>query len=46
MAIMQMDKIFWHICTKFYNLANFESLQVDVAENMALFGDGVLSIIL
>jgi hypothetical protein len=36
MAIMRMYKIFRRICTKVYNPAEFESLQVDVAESMAL----------
>jgi hypothetical protein len=36
MAIMRMCKIFHRICTKVYNPTEFESLQVDVAESMAL----------
>jgi hypothetical protein len=36
MAIMWMCKIFRRICTKVYKLAKFESLQVNVAESMAL----------
>jgi hypothetical protein len=36
MAIMRMCKIFRCLCTKVYNPANFESLQMDVAESMAL----------
>jgi hypothetical protein len=36
MAVMRMCKIFRRICTKVYNLAEFESLQVDVAESMVL----------
>jgi hypothetical protein len=36
MAIMRMCKIFRCICTKVYNSAEFESLQVDVAESMTL----------
>jgi hypothetical protein len=36
MAVMHMCKIFRCICTKVYNPAEFESLQVDVAESMAL----------
>jgi hypothetical protein len=36
MAVMRMCKIFCRICTKVYNPTDFESLQVDVAENMAL----------
>jgi hypothetical protein len=33
---MRMSKVYRRICTKFYNLADFESLEVDVAESMAL----------
>jgi hypothetical protein len=36
MAIMRMCKIFRRICTKVYNPTDFESLQVDVAESIAL----------
>jgi hypothetical protein len=36
MAVMRICKIFRRICTKVYNPADFESLQVDVAESMAL----------
>jgi hypothetical protein len=36
MAVMRMCKIFRRICTKVYNPAEFESLQVDVTESMAL----------
>jgi hypothetical protein len=36
MAIMRMSKVYRRICTKVYNLADFESLEVDVAESMAL----------
>jgi hypothetical protein len=36
MAVMRMCKIFRCICTKIYNLAEFQSLQVDMAESMAL----------
>jgi hypothetical protein len=36
MDIMRMCKIFRRICTKVHNLANFDSLQVDVAGSMAL----------
>jgi hypothetical protein len=36
MAIMRMCKIFRRLCTKVYNPADFESLQLDVAESMAL----------
>jgi hypothetical protein len=36
MAVMRMCKIFRRICTKVYNLAEFESLQVDVVESMVL----------
>jgi hypothetical protein len=33
---MRMCKIFRRICTKVYNPAKFESLQVDITESMAL----------
>jgi hypothetical protein len=36
LVIMQMCKVFCHICTKVYNSADFKSLEVDVVENMAL----------
>jgi hypothetical protein len=36
MAIMRMSKVYRRICTKVYNPADFESLEVDVAESMAL----------
>jgi hypothetical protein len=36
MAIMRMSKVYRRICTKVYNPAEFESLQADVAESMAL----------
>jgi hypothetical protein len=36
MAIMRVYKIFRRLCIKDYNPAEFESLQVDVAESMAL----------
>jgi hypothetical protein len=36
LAVMRMSKVFRRICTKVYNLADFESLKVDVAESMAL----------
>ena len=36
MAIMQMCKVFRCLCTKVYNPASFASLEVDVAESMAL----------
>jgi hypothetical protein len=36
MAVMHMCKVFRHICTKVYNPTEYESLQVDVAESMAL----------
>jgi hypothetical protein len=36
MAVMRMCKVFRRICTKVYNPAEYESLQVDVAESMAL----------
>jgi hypothetical protein len=36
MAIMRVCKIFRRLCTKVYNPAEFDSLQVDVAESMAL----------
>jgi hypothetical protein len=36
MAIMRMCKIFRRICTKVYNPTDFDSLQEDVAESMAV----------
>jgi hypothetical protein len=36
MAVMRMSKVYRRICTKVYNLAEFELLQADVVENMAL----------
>jgi hypothetical protein len=36
MVVMRMCKIFRRICIKVYNPAEFESLQVDVAESMVL----------
>jgi hypothetical protein len=36
MAVMRMCKVFCRICTKVYNPVEYESLQVDVAESMAL----------
>lgn len=36
MAVMRMCKVYRRICTKVYNPAEFESLQSDVAESMAL----------
>jgi hypothetical protein len=36
MAVMRMSKVYRRICTKVYNPAEFESLQADVAESMAL----------
>jgi hypothetical protein len=36
MAVMHMCKVFRRICTKVYNPAEYESLQLDVAESMAL----------
>jgi hypothetical protein len=36
MAVMRMSKVYKKIYTKVYNPAEFESLQADVAENMAL----------
>jgi hypothetical protein len=36
MAIMRMCKVFRRLCTKVYNPAEFQSLEVDVAENLAL----------
>jgi hypothetical protein len=35
-AVMRMCKVFCKICTKAYDLAEFQSLEVDVAKNMAL----------
>jgi len=36
MAVMCMCKIFRRLCTKVYNSNDFASLEVDVAESMAL----------
>jgi hypothetical protein len=36
LAIMRMSKFFRRLCTKVYNPADFESLEADVAESMAL----------
>lgn len=36
MAVMQMFKGFYRICIKVYNLAEFQSLEVDLAESLAL----------
>jgi hypothetical protein len=36
MAVMRMYKVFRRICTKVYNPAEFESLESDVAKNLAL----------
>jgi hypothetical protein len=36
MAVMRICKVFRRICTKVYNLADFQSLEVDLAESMAL----------
>jgi hypothetical protein len=36
MVVMRMCKIFRRLCTKVYNHADFDSLQADVAESMAL----------
>jgi hypothetical protein len=36
MAVMRMSKVYRRICTKVYNPAEFESLQADVAESIAL----------
>jgi hypothetical protein len=36
MAVMRMCKVFRRLCTKVYNPAEFSSLQMDVAESMAL----------
>jgi hypothetical protein len=36
MAVMRMCKVFRRICAKVYNPADFTSLQLDVAESMAL----------
>jgi hypothetical protein len=41
MAIMRMSKVYRRICTKVYNLAEFELLQADVAESMALLENGI-----
>jgi hypothetical protein len=34
---MQVCKVFQRICTKVYNPSKFQSLEIDVAETMALF---------
>jgi hypothetical protein len=36
MAVMRMCKVFCRICTKVYNPADFQSLEVDLDESMAL----------
>jgi hypothetical protein len=36
MAVMRMCKIFRHLCTKVYNPDDFDSLELDVVESMAL----------
>ena len=36
MVVMRMSKVFRRICTKVYNLAEFESLEAEVAETMSL----------
>jgi hypothetical protein len=36
MAVMRMSKVYRRICTKVYDPAEFESLEADVAESMAL----------
>jgi hypothetical protein len=36
MAVMRVCKIYRRICTKVYNPADFDSLELDVAESMAL----------
>jgi hypothetical protein len=36
MAMMRMCKVFKRICTKIYNPTEYESLESDVAESMAL----------
>jgi hypothetical protein len=36
MAVIQMYKVFRRICTKIYDPAEFQSLEADVAESMAL----------
>jgi hypothetical protein len=36
MVVMRMSKVYRRICTKVYNPAEFESLQADVSESMAL----------
>jgi hypothetical protein len=36
LAVMRMCKVFRRICTKVYNPAEFDSLEADVAESMAL----------
>ena len=35
MAVMRICKVFRRLCTKVYNLADFASIQADVAESMA-----------
>jgi hypothetical protein len=36
MAVMRICKVFHRICTKVYNPAEFQSLEVDLVESMAL----------
>jgi hypothetical protein len=36
MTVMRMCKVFCRICTKVYNPTDFQSLEVDLAESMAL----------
>ena len=36
MVVMKMSKVYRRICTKVYDPAEFESLQANVAESMAL----------
>ena len=36
LAVMRMCKVFRHLCTKVYNPADFQSLEADVAESLAL----------
>ncbi len=36
MAIMRMSKVFRRLCTNIYNPEHFQSLELDVAESMAL----------
>ena len=36
LAVMRMCKVFRRLCTKVYNPADFQSLEVDVAESLAL----------